>query len=162
MAAGLLLPLLFSSLPSAAFHTHVRRTPTATRFDGIGGLSGGGATSTFLEAYEPAARDAMLDWMFKPGFGAALSILKVEIGADDQTTDGCEACHMRSPAELNCSRGYEWTLMKQAAARNPDITLYGLPWVRWPPPCPPPSSPSTALTIWCTALLPRRTYLLCA
>ena len=117
-----------SASASAAFHTHVGRSAPATRFDGIGGLSGGGATSTFLEAYEPGARGAILDWMFKPGFGAALSILKVEIGADDQTTDGCEACHMRSPTEVNCSRGFEWALMKAAAERNPNITLYGLPW----------------------------------
>ena len=35
---------------------------------------------------------------------------------------------MRSPTEVNCSRGYEWDLMKAAASRNPAITLYGLPW----------------------------------
>ena len=32
---------------------------------------------------------------------------------------------MRSPNELNCSRGYEWSLMKEAVKRNPNITLYG-------------------------------------
>jgi galactosylceramidase len=100
------------------------------RFDGVGGLSGGGATSTFLLAYPAAARAAMMDWLFLPDFAASLDILKVEVGADDQTTDGCEACHMRTPdaADVNCTRGYEWSLMKEAAARNPDITLYGLPW----------------------------------
>jgi hypothetical protein len=40
----------------------------------------GGATSTFLEAYDPQVRDEILDWMFKPGFAASLGILKVEIG----------------------------------------------------------------------------------
>lgn len=98
------------------------------RFDGIGGLSGGGATSTFLMAYEEDARNAILDWMFKPDYAGSLDILKVEIGADDQTTDGCEACHMRSPTEVNCSRGYEWPLMMEAVKRNANITLYGLPW----------------------------------
>ena len=38
---------------------------------------------------------------------------------------------MRSPTEVNCSRGYEWPLMKAAVKRNPSITLYGLPW-GWP------------------------------
>lgn len=40
----------------------------------------GGATSTFLEAYDPAARDQILDWLFKPGYAVSLGILKVEIG----------------------------------------------------------------------------------
>lgn len=81
-------------------------TQPAVRFDGIGGLSGGGATSTFVDAYDDASRSEILDWLFKPGFAVGLDILKVEMGADDQTTDGCEACHMRSPTEVNCTRGY--------------------------------------------------------
>jgi galactosylceramidase len=28
----------------------------------------------------------------------------------------------------NFQRGYEWWLMTEAKARNPDIVLYGLPW----------------------------------
>ena len=50
------------------------------RYDGIGGLSGGGATSTFLMAYEEPYRSQIMDWMFKPSFAASLNILKVEIG----------------------------------------------------------------------------------
>ena len=48
-------------------------------------------------------------------YAAGLNILKVEIGADDQTTDGCEACHMRSPTDVTCTRGYEWALMKEVS-----------------------------------------------
>ena len=54
---------------------------TGRRFDGIGGLSGGGATSTFLLAYKEPQRSEIIDWMFKPGFGASLNILKVEVGS---------------------------------------------------------------------------------
>jgi hypothetical protein len=98
-------------------------------YDGIGGLSGGGATSTFLQSYPEPQRSLVLDAMFKPGAGASLDILKVEIASDDQTTDGCEAGHWRRAEEaVNCSRGYEWALMKEAVARNPSIQLYGLPW----------------------------------
>lgn len=114
--------------PPHTFINYTRTTIDSIRFDGVGGLSGGGATSTFLFAYEPSVRAKILDWMFKPDFAGSLDILKVEIGSDDQTTDGCEGCHMRSPNELNCSRGYEWSLMKEAVKRNPNITLYGLPW----------------------------------
>lgn len=48
--------------------------------DGIGGLSGGGATSVFLPSYPEPARSQILDYLFKPNFGASLHVLKVEIG----------------------------------------------------------------------------------
>ena len=131
-AGGSLFTIESGTLPSMAEGnaTTVIDATTAPwyRFDGVGGLSGGGATSTFLMAYDEPYRSEIMDWMFKPGFAASLNLLKVEIGCDDETTDGCESCHMRSPTEVNCSRGYEWDLMKAAVARNPAITLYGLPW----------------------------------
>jgi hypothetical protein len=49
-------------------------------FDGVGALSGGGATTKLLPEYPEAARSAILDVLFKPGHLAALQILKVEIG----------------------------------------------------------------------------------
>nr|XP_034327074.1 galactocerebrosidase isoform X1 [Crassostrea gigas] len=98
------------------------------RFDGIGGLSGGGATSRLLVNYPQKQRDEILDYLFKPNFAASLHILKVEIGGDAQSTDGTESSHMHHPGDLNFKRGYEWWLMKEAKKRNPDILLYGLPW----------------------------------
>ncbi|XP_046548389.1 galactocerebrosidase-like [Haliotis rubra] len=98
------------------------------RFDGIGGLSGGGATSKLLANYPDEQRNQILDFLFKPNFGASLQILKVEIGGDAQSTDGSEASHMHNSWEENYHRGYEWWLMKEAKKRNPDIKLYGLPW----------------------------------
>lgn len=98
------------------------------RFDGIGGLSGGGATSRLLVSYPQKQRDEILDYLFKPNFAASLHILKVEIGGDAQSTDGTESSHMHHPDDLNFHRGYEWWLLKEAKKRNPDILLYGLPW----------------------------------
>ncbi|GFR70735.1 galactocerebrosidase [Elysia marginata] len=98
------------------------------QFDGIGGLSGGGATSKLLVNYPEKQRSEILDFLFKPNFGASLQILKVEIGGDIQSTDGTEASHMHYPWDENYERGYEWWLMKEAKKRNPDIKLYGLPW----------------------------------
>ncbi|XP_005089504.1 galactocerebrosidase isoform X2 [Aplysia californica] len=98
------------------------------QFDGIGGLSGGGATSKLLVNYPQEQRDQILDYLFKPNFGASLHILKVEIGGDVQSTDGTEASHMHNSWEENYQRGYEWWLMKEAKKRNPNIKLYGLPW----------------------------------
>ncbi|XP_017287142.1 galactocerebrosidase isoform X2 [Kryptolebias marmoratus] len=97
-------------------------------FDGIGGLSGGGATSRLLVNYKEPYRSQILDYLFKPNFGASLHILKVEIGGDAQTTDGTEPSHMHYENDENFFRGYEWWLMKEAKKRNPNITLIGLPW----------------------------------
>ena len=38
---------------------------------------------------------------------------------------------MQGPEDENYNRGYEWWLMKEAKARNPNLKLYGLPW-GWP------------------------------
>ncbi|XP_071221550.1 galactocerebrosidase isoform X1 [Salvelinus alpinus] len=97
-------------------------------FDGIGGLSGGGATSRLLVNYAEPYRSQILDYLFKPNFGASLHILKVEIGGDAQTTDGTEPSHMHYENDENFFRGYEWWLMREAKKRNPNITLIGLPW----------------------------------
>ncbi|XP_054423157.1 galactocerebrosidase isoform X1 [Pteronotus mesoamericanus] len=97
-------------------------------FDGIGAVSGGGATSRLLVNYPEPYRSQILDYLFKPNFGASLHILKVEIGGDGQTTDGTEPSHMHYMLDENYFRGYEWWLMKEAKKRNPNIRLMGLPW----------------------------------
>ncbi|MBO0826140.1 MAG: discoidin domain-containing protein [Streptosporangiales bacterium] len=96
-------------------------------FDGIGGLSAG-ASSRLLYDYPDPERSQILDYLFKPGYGAAMQVLKVEIGGDTDSTDGAEPSHMRAPGDLDCDRGYEWWLMEEAKARNPNIKLYGLEW----------------------------------
>ncbi|KAK7508502.1 hypothetical protein BaRGS_00000068 [Batillaria attramentaria] len=101
------------------------------KFDGIGGLSGGGATSKLLVNYPEKQRNEILDFLFKPNYGASLQILKVEIGGDAQSTDGTEASHMHNSWDENYQRGYEWWLMVEAKKRNSNIKLYGLPW-GWP------------------------------
>ena len=96
-------------------------------FDGIGALSAG-ASSRLLPDYIEPYRSHILDYLFLPGFGASLQILKVEIGGDAQSTEGTEASHMHTAGEENYERGYEWWLMKEAKQRNPHIKLYGLSW----------------------------------
>uniref|UniRef100_A0A452J2J4 Galactocerebrosidase n=1 Tax=Gopherus agassizii TaxID=38772 RepID=A0A452J2J4_9SAUR len=97
-------------------------------FDGIGAVSGGGATSRLLVNYPEPYRSQILDYLFMPNFGASLHILKVEIGGDGQSTDGTEPSHMHYENDENYFRGYEWWLMKEAKKRNPNIKLIGLPW----------------------------------
>jgi hypothetical protein len=96
-------------------------------FDGLGAASAG-ASSRLLIDYPEPQRSQILDYLFKPGYGAALQHLKVEIGADVNSTDGSEPSHMRSPSDHDSTRGYEWWLMAEAHKRNPNIILEILPW----------------------------------
>lgn len=96
-------------------------------FEGIGALSAG-ASSRLLSDYPDQQKREILDFLFKPNYGASLHHLKVEIGGDVNSTDGCEPSHMHTRDEENYSRGYEWWLMKEAKARNPKIMLDALEW----------------------------------
>ena len=96
-------------------------------FDGLGAASAG-ASSRLLIDYPEPQRSQILDYLFKPSYGAALQHLKVEIGADVNSTDGSEPSHMRTPADHDSTRGYEWWLMAEAHKRNPKIILEILPW----------------------------------
>lgn len=108
--------------------------------------------------YEDKARSDILDLLFKPKFGAALHILKVEVGCDGDTTQGAEQSHMRninddSPTAFD--RGYENWLMVEAKARSPSIHLSGLEWgvpgwvtEWWTKPSSAPSLSSSSSSSW--------------
>ena len=98
-------------------------------YDGHGALSAG-ASSRLLVDYPEPQRSDILDYLFKPYFGAHLHMLKFEIGGDTQSTDGTEASymHMRNLSDANCTRGYEAWLIAEAKARNPEILTYALSW----------------------------------
>ena len=96
-------------------------------FDGLGAVSAG-ASSRLLIDYPEPQRSQILDYLFMPGYGAALQHLKVEIGADVNSTDGSEPSHMRTSSDRDPMRGYEWWLMAEAHKRNPNIILEVLPW----------------------------------
>lgn len=100
---------------------------TGKVYEGIGALSAG-ASSRLLYDYQEPYRSQILDYLFKPGYGAALQHLKVEIGADVNSTDGSEPSSMRSKDDHDYTRGYEWWLMEEAIKRNPKIILDALPW----------------------------------
>src|SRR3569833_2157252 len=97
-------------------------------FDGIGAISGGGGNSRLLRDYPEAQLSQILDYLFKPGYGADLQLLKLEIGGDANSTDGSEPSIEHSRGVINCNAGYEFWLAEQAKARNPNIGLYGLAW----------------------------------
>lgn len=121
--------LHLSSLAARGQQKHVVLDGHSTGrvFDGLGAVSAG-ASSRLLVDYPEPQRSQILDYLFKPGYGAALQHLKVEIGADVNSTDGSEPSHMRTPSDHNATRGYEWWLMAEAHKRNPNIVLEVLPW----------------------------------
>jgi hypothetical protein len=129
LAAGL---AVLSPRPAraAAVSTNitVNGTGTGRIFDGVGAISGGGGNSRLLVDYPEPERSQLLDYLFKPGFGASLQILKVEMGGDTNTTDGAEASIEHAKGVIACNQGYEWWLMEQAKALNPGIKLYALAW----------------------------------
>eukprot|EP01084_Bolivina_argentea_P194273 333296_1 len=120
--------LLILSVLIAKLHCYVIDFNQQDRmFDGIGALSAG-ASSRLLIDYDEPYRSQVLDYLFKPQFGAALQILKVEIGGDTFSTCGTEASHMHTQNDLDVRRGYENWLMVEAKKRNSQIKLYGLSW----------------------------------
>jgi galactosylceramidase len=98
------------------------------RFDGVGAVSGGGATSVLLKDYPEPQRGQILDLLFKPKFGASLSALLVEVPGDGNSTQGSEPSHMHTKDDVNFSRGYEWWLMSEAKKRNPGLSLDACAW----------------------------------
>src|SRR3954469_13091409 len=125
-AAAVLIGI--SSPAQAATAITINGTSGGRALDGVGAVSGGGGNSRLLMDYPEPQRTDILNYLFKPGFGAALQILKVEIGGDTNSTSGAEPSHEHIRGSVNCNRGYEWWLMEQAKARNPNITLVGLTW----------------------------------
>jgi hypothetical protein len=75
-------------------------------FQGLGAVSAGGSSRLLIDYPEPQ-RSEILDYLFKPGYGAALKHLKVEVGSDVNSTDGAEPSHMRTPTDHDYTRGYE-------------------------------------------------------
>ena len=92
------------------------------RYDGVGGLSGGGATSRLLVDYDEPYRSQILDLLFLPNFGASLQVLKIEVGGDGQSTEGTEASHMHAVDDFSMDRGYEMFIAKEGEEYSASTT----------------------------------------
>jgi galactosylceramidase len=125
LVCGFILSVCVAALADQT--VEVKGDAGGKRFDGIGAVSGGGATSVLLKDYPEPQRSQVLDLLFKPKFGASMSALYVEIPGDG-TTQGTEPSHMHWRGDENYYRGYEWWLMSEAKKRNPAITLDGVAW----------------------------------
>ena len=126
-AAAAAAALLAAPAPAPSAALTIDASAASHAFTGHGGLSAG-ASSRLLWDYPAPQRDDILDFMFRPSFGMALHLLKVEIGGDAQSTDGTEPSHEHARGDLSCSRGYERFLIAEAKRRNPGVLVYGLSW----------------------------------
>jgi len=126
-ATTIIFGLAMSGSVGLALNITLDPLPPGRTFEGIGAVSAG-ASSRLLVDYPEPQRSQILDYLFKPNYGAALQHLKVEIGGEINSTDGTEPTHQRTATDTNFNRGYEWWLMEQAATRNPNITLDCLAW----------------------------------
>ena len=131
--AVVFLAVLAFAFAAQAFEVVIDGKSEGKVFEGIGALSAG-ASSRLLMEYPEAQRGEILDFLFKPGYGASFHHLKVEIGGDINSTDGVEPSFARTREEWEhpraeyFDRGYEWWLMREAKKRNPAILLDILQW----------------------------------
>src|SRR5450755_2903836 len=127
MSSGAAAPKAHAAAAAATAIT-VNGASAGAAFGGIGAISGGGGNSRLLTDYPAAQQTQILDYLFKPGYGADLQILKVEIGGDTNSTDGSESSTEHSEGTVDCNTGYDFWLMEQARALNPNIRFYALAW----------------------------------
>ena len=140
LASGAAVPATASAVPatSRAVPATSRAVPVTAihvdgdgggrRYDGTGAILGGGGNARYLEDYPAPQRAQILDYLFKPGYGAALQLLKLEIGGDGNSSDGAEPSVQHAAGDINCEAGDEFAIARQAVARNPRLKLYGLQW----------------------------------
>ena len=99
------------------------------RWEGVGAISGGGATTKLLMDYDPKVASDILDFMFTPGFGLDLDILKVEMGGDTDSTEGAEPSHMHSgPGDEDYKRGCEPNRARPALPPKKTTHLSSIHW----------------------------------
>ena len=96
-------------------------------YQGIGGVTSNGMTKLLYEFPENLQKD-ILDFLFKPKFGASFQTLKVEIGSDANGTCGTEPSHMRFDSDYDITRGVGLRMAQDAKQRNPDILLDAIRW----------------------------------
>ena len=75
------------------------------RFDGIGAVNGGGATSVLLKDYPEPQRSQIMDLVYKPMFGASVSTILVEVPGDGNSTQGSMPSHSHYRGDNNFMRG---------------------------------------------------------
>lgn len=123
-----LMMMLAATVAAGTQVVRITQPQQGKRFDGIGAVNGGGATSVLLKDYPEPQRSQIMDMVFKPMFGASVSAMLVEIPGDGNSTQGSMPSHSHYRGDYNFERGYTWWVMSEAQRRNPRLALDATAW----------------------------------
>src|SRR5438094_7257312 len=118
LVAGLALAIPVAHAATTTTIT-VNGTAGGRTFDGVGAISGGGGNSRLLVDYPEPQRSQVLDYLFKPGFGAAVQVLKIEIGGAANSTGRAEPRNEHGKRTADRAGGYQFLNRGQGRARHP-------------------------------------------
>ena len=107
------------------------QTSIRDTFRGLGCVTGNGSSRLLLDYKRrfPEQYEEIMKLLFLPGYGAGLTHIKIELGADINSSSGTEPCTMRHPDEkANVTRGAGFQFAADAKKLNPAITVDLLRW----------------------------------
>ena len=110
--------------------TQANENPAAC-YRGMGCVSGNNSSRLLLDykVEHPHAYEEIMRLLFQKDYGAGLTHIKLELGADINSSSGTEPCTKRSlnePADVTRGAGFQFAA--DAKAINPDITVDFLRW----------------------------------
>ena len=100
-------------------------------FRGLGCVTGNGSSRLLIDykRKHPEAYQEIMKLLFQPDYGASLVHIKIELGADVNSSSGTEPCVKRFPDEkADVTRGAGFEFAADAKKLNPEITLDLLRW----------------------------------
>lgn len=104
---------------------------TGTVYRGLGTVTGNNSSRLLMDykVKNPKAYWEIMDLLFKPDYGAGLTHIKLEFGADINSSSGTEPSIMRYADEkADVTRGAGFMFAADALSINPDITVDLLRW----------------------------------
>ena len=108
----------------------VDRNP-ASAFRGLGAVTGNNSSRLLMDykAKSPDSYWEIMELLFRPDYGAGLTHVKIELGADINSSSGTEPCVKRDLEEpADVTRGAGFMFAADAKKINPEITVDFLRW----------------------------------
>lgn len=103
----------------------------ANSFRGLGAVTGNNSSRLLMDykAKNPESYQEIMELLFRPDYGAGLTHIKIEFGADINSSSGTEACVKRYEDEkADVTRGAGFMFAADAKKINPEITVDLLRW----------------------------------
>lgn len=110
--------------------TQVNENPAAG-YRGFGCISANSSSRLLLDykVEHPQAYEEIMRLLFEKNYGAGITHIKLELGADVNSSSGTEPCSKRSANEpADVTRGAGFQFAADAKAINPDLTIDMLRW----------------------------------